>query len=233
MASSLGIALVTMMMGTGVAAHHLVFASPAAKVLSKQRPLIHKIEKQNPNLSEAALMAGVKAYDHLREEGQDSQQLLTIVNFHKPSNKKRFWLINMKSGNTDDFTYVAQGQNTGLNIAKHFSNVPGTHESSIGVYLTGKPYYGIAGYSMHLHGLDKGFNNNVFKRHIVMHGAWFVSKNFAQKYGRIGRTYGCFGLSKKIAPKIIPKIKEGTVMVAYYPNQQWLKNSPYERSIRV
>ena len=49
MASSLGIALVIMMMGT--ANHFFFFVSPTAKALSKQRPLIHKIEKQNPALS--------------------------------------------------------------------------------------------------------------------------------------------------------------------------------------
>jgi hypothetical protein len=230
MASSLGIALVSIMMGLGISANQVAFASPSA--IASQRPLIKKIEKQNPNLSEAALMAGVRAYDHLRAAGKDSQQLLTIVNFHRPSNEKRLWVLNMSNGATDDYTYVAHGQNTGFKFAKHFSNVVNSHESSIGVYLTGQTYYGKDGHSMRLHGLDKGFNSNVFKRYIVMHPAWYVSKTFAKKYGRIGRTYGCFGLSEKMAPKIIPKIKNGTVMVAYYPNKRWLASSPYERPIQ-
>ena len=231
MASQLSIAAIAITLATGIAANQAVFASPTVSSLSEQRPMIQKIEQQNPQLSESALLAGVRAYDHLRAEGKDKQQLLTIVNFNRPSNEKRLWVLNMVNGNTKYFTYVAQGQNTGVNVAKHFSNVPNTHESSIGVYLTGQTYYGKDGHSMRLHGLDKGFNNNVYKRYIVMHPAWYVSQSFAEKYGRIGRTYGCFGLSKKMAPKIIPTIKNGTVMVAYYPNKAWLEESKYEQPL--
>ena len=231
MAANLNIAAAAIFLAAGFSANQAVFASPVATNLSAQRLIIQKIEKQNPQLSENALLAGVRAYDHLRADGKDNQQLLTIVNFNRPSNEKRLWVLNMANGDTQYFTYVAQGQNTGLNVAKHFSNVANTHESSIGVYLTGKTYYGKDGHSMRLHGLDKGFNSNVFKRYIVMHPAWYVSKSFAEKYGRIGRTYGCFGLSERMAPKIIPTIKNGTVIVAYYPNKQWLATSPYEQPL--
>lgn len=199
--------------------------------LLAQPNIIQEIRNQTPQLSSAALIAGVRAYDNLRIKGDDPQHILTIVNFHRPSNEKRLWVLNMADGGVDYFTYVAQGANTGANIAKHFSNVPGSYESSIGVYLTGNTYNGIAGRSMRLYGLDKGFNNNVFKRDIVMHPAWFVSKSFVEKYGRVGRTYGCFGLSERLAPKIIPLIKNGTVMVAYYPNRKWLDSSLYEKPI--
>lgn len=146
-----------------------------------------------------------------------------------PSNKKRLWVFNIKNGDTKYFTYVAQGQNTGRNVAKHFSNSVGSLESSIGVYLTGKIYDGVDGQSMRIHGLDKHFNNNAYQRDIVMHPAWYVSHCFAKKYKRIGCTYGCFGLSEKLAPKIISTIYDGTIMVAYYPNKKWLAASAYEQ----
>lgn len=229
MAIPLNVAVVSIVLATGLSAHNAVFAASTATAGATPRSIIQKIEKDNPQLSVAALLAGVRAYDQLRLQGKDKQQQLTIVNFSRPSNQKRLWVINMKNGNTEYFTYVAHGQNSGLNAAKHFSNRPNSHESSIGVYLTGKTYYGRDGHSMRLHGLDKGFNSNAFTRDIVMHPAWYVSKTFAEKYGRIGRTYGCFGISKAIAQKIISKIKDGTVMVAYYPSEKWLSSSKYEQ----
>jgi len=81
--------------------------------------------------------------------------------------------------------------------------------------------------------LDKGFNDRVYQRDIVMHPAWYVSRTFAKRYGRVGNTFGCFGLNPNIAPKIITAIKNDTVMVAYYPNRQWLTHSPYERPLWV
>lgn len=193
--------------------------------------VVNSIEQTYPSISRPALIAGVRAYENLLGKYNDPQHLLTIVNFNRPSNEKRLWVIDIRTGLVLYHTYVAQGQNTGLNVAKHFSNVIGSHESSIGVYLTGHTYYGHDGLSLRLHGLDKGFNNNVFKRYIVMHPAWYVSKTFAEQHGRIGRTYGCFGLGTKIAPKIIKLIKDGTVMVAYYPNKHWLDSSPYEQPV--
>ncbi len=225
------ILILLVILSMGFVASKTVSANTIKNIVSKQAPMIKKIEQHYPQLNHAAFMAGVRAYDHLRVKGRDPQQLLTIVNFDKPSNVKRLWVINMRKGHVLYHTYVAHGQNSGLNVAKYFSNVPGSHESSIGVYLTGQPYYGVDGYSMRLHGLDKGFNSNVFKRHIVMHPARYVSQQFIKRYGRIGRTYGCFGLSQKIASKIIHAIKQGTVMVAYYPNKNWLAHSRYEQPV--
>jgi hypothetical protein len=208
-----------------------VYASHIPEIKLTSKALTQKIERKNPALSHAAWLSGFRAYQHARQQGRDSQQLLTIVNFNKPSTEKRLWVFDMKNAQMLYHTYVAQGENTGHNVAKHFSNTPNSHESSIGVYLTGYTYYGHDGYSMHLYGLDPGFNNNVFKRHIVMHPAQYVSKQFAKTYGFMGHTYGCFGLNPKIAPKIISTIKNNTILVAYYPNKNWLNTSAFEQAI--
>jgi len=232
MSMPLNLAVISFVFATGVSVNHAVFAAtPAATPRATSSALIQKIKQENPQLSQAALLAGIRAYTHLRRSGKDKQQLLTIVNFNRPSNEKRLWVINMKNGDTQYVTYVAHGQKSGLNRARHFSNRLNSHESSIGVYLTGHTYTGRDGHSLRLHGLDRGFNSNAFARDIVMHPATYVSQRFAQQYGRMGRTYGCFGLSEKIAPHIISAIKNGTVIVAYYPNKQWLQSSRYEQPL--
>lgn len=198
-----------------------------------QQELVSKLTSENPELSKGAIIAGFRAYAHLRAQGQDAKHLLTVIDYTLPSSQKRLWVINMDNGSVVYNTLVAQGANSGLVYAKHFSNSPDSHETSLGVYLTGQTYYGKDGYSMRLHGLDTGFNNNVYKRAVVMHGAWYVSENYAEQYGRIGRTFGCFGLSQTIEPKIVKTIKDGTVLVAYYPDQAWLYSSRYEKPILI
>ena len=48
-----------------------------------------------------------------------------------------------------------------------------------------------------------------------MHPAWYVSKSFVAKYGRVGRSWGCFAFSKTMAPKVISLIHNGSVIFAY------------------
>ena len=180
-----------------------VYTSHTPQFKTAPESLTQKIERNNPELSHAAWLSGLRAYQHARRAGNDTQQLLTIVNFNKPSTQKRLWVIDMKKGQVLYHTYVAQGENTGHNTAKYFSNAPNSHESSIGVYRTGPTYYGHDGYSMYLYGLDPGFNNNVFKRHIVMHPARYVSKDFAEPYSFMGHTYDFFGLNPSMFKQAI------------------------------
>ncbi|MBX9706092.1 MAG: murein L,D-transpeptidase catalytic domain family protein [Gammaproteobacteria bacterium] len=205
--------------------------TPFAKKQIVEKIVLEKIQHDNPSLKIAALQAGIRAYEHLQAKGQIHKPLLTLVDFTEASAKKRLWVLDMEKGTTEYFTYVAQGSTTGWNIAHYFSNEENSHASSIGVYLTGSAYYGTVGYAMRLYGLDRDFNSNAYKRGVVMHSAWHISDQYALMHGRIGNTWGCFGLSKVVADDIINKINNGTVMVAYYPDSQWLATSPYEQAL--
>lgn len=189
------------------------------------------ILKANPTMDKKALDTAVCAYTHLHDEGKDPQQILSFINYHKPSNEKRFWVINMKDSKVIYNTYVAQGKGTGMLYAKHFSNQPGSDASSLGVYLTGNTYNGEHGYSLRLHGLDNGFNNNVYKRAVVMHSAWYVGQKFVKAHGYTGRSWGCTALSQRMEPKVVSKIKDGTVLVGYFPDKAWLDHSKYTQPV--
>jgi len=200
MIGSLPTVWIAMVIGLNLSSDSSAFFQSNLPSIAAQRTMIQQIKEKNPQIDTLALIAGVRAYDHLRIQGKDLQQLLTIINFKQPSNVKRLWVIDMNRGEVKYRTFVAQGTNTGYRVATHFSNRTGSHESSIGVYLTGKTYRGVDGYSMRLYGLDKGFNNNAYERAIVMHPARYVNSIFAKRYGRVGNTFGCFGLDPKIAP---------------------------------
>ncbi len=203
--------------------------SLTAQMYSDQ--VIKALTAQASDLSPQVLKLALRAYQHAREQGLDKRQVLTIINYHQPSTDKRLWVIDLKDNKVLYNTFVAHGKGSGADYATHFSNRPGSLETSLGVFLTGKTFYGNDGYSMRLHGLEPGFNNNAYNRDVVMHGAWYVNQQFIDKYGRLGRSWGCPALSKKMDPKVINAIKGGTLVFAYYPESKWLDDSKYLRPL--
>lgn len=155
------------------------------------------------------------------------KQILTIIDYSLPSNKKRLWVFDLKKNKLLFHTYVSHGLTSGALLANYFSNNYNSKTSSIGVYQTEKHYYGRDGLSLRLDGLDKGFNNNAFNRYIVMHGGWYVEEPFIQKYGRAGRSWGCPAVPNQLAKPIIETIKDKTLFIVYYPNDNWFYKSKF------
>lgn len=141
--------------------------------------------------------------------------ILTIVDFKKPSNTRRLWVIDLKNDRVLMYTHVAQGKNTGKLYATRFSNRPGSDESSPGIYTTANVYDGEHGESMRVKGLEDGINNNAYRRAIVVHPAWYMTPDFIKQNGYAGRSWGCFALNPAIADKFIGLVKGGSVLFAY------------------
>jgi L,D-transpeptidase catalytic domain len=194
---------------------------------SRVEQLAQTIHGQAPNVSIRAIVTAIDAYSHVRQRHLTDKPLLTIVDYSQPSASKRLAVADVRSGKVLFYTYVAHGKGSGLSYATHFSNEPGTDESSLGVYLTGDTYYGDHGYSLRLRGLDAGFNAEAYDRDIVIHSAWYVSEAFARAYGRMGRSLGCFALSRKVEGALVRLIRGNTVLVGYYPDPRWLHSSAF------
>jgi hypothetical protein len=122
---------------------------------------------------------------------------------------------------------VAHGSGSGENLATSFSNENNSHQSSLGLFRTDDTYVGKNGYSLRLHGLDAGFNDHAYDRAIVMHGAPYVSDDFAKAQGRLGRSWGCPALREGIAREVIDTVKGTGLVFAYYPDPAWLAASKY------
>lgn len=186
-----------------------------------------KILNKYPSISTKLLLAGLNAYKHANEKHLQQKHILTLVDYSKPSNEKRLWVFDLKRDKLLYKDFVAHGSGSGARFATHFSNKPGSHESSYGVYLTEQPYIGSHGLSLRLKGLEKGINDKAESRAIVIHSAWYANAQFAKKYGRIGRSWGCFAVNPKLIKPLIQTIKNGSLLVAYYPNYYWLHHSAY------
>ena len=169
-----------------------------------------------------------KAFNCATEKHIDiKSEIMTIIDMRMPSSEKRLWLVNMSTNKVLLNTFVAHGKHTGSLYAKHFSNNPNTDETSLGLYLTGNAYYGHDGYSLYLTGLEPGFNDEAKKRHIVMHGANYVSQSFIKKYHRLGRSWGCPAVPKNEIVPIVNTIKGGSLLLIFYPDKNWLSHSKF------
>lgn len=173
------------------------------------------------NLDPQVLKLGLQAYLKARQQGFDPQQLLTIVDYTKPSTEPRMWVIDIKNNDVLFQELVAHGKNSGNTVATTFSNQPRSLKSSLGVFLTQNTYIGRHGYSLRLSGLERGFNDMALLRDIVVHAAAYVSRL------SVGRSWGCFALNPVAAKSVIDTIKDGTVIFAYYPDKKWLSHSKF------
>ncbi len=151
-----------------------------------------------------------------------SSTILTVIDFSVKPIHRRLWVIDIENEEILFHTLVANGVSS-----SHFSNKPHSHESSIGVFLTGRTYYGRHGLSLELNGIDGKFNNNAKRRHLVVHKAKYATRKFIHIHHTLGRSWGCFAIAPRVSHDIIDTIKNGTILIAYYPNKEWLNHSPY------
>lgn len=189
--------------------------------------VIKTIQAQAGNLNPEILKVGINAYLKARQLGLNQKQVLTLVDYTKISSERRLWVIDMKNLKVLFNTWVAHGSHSGRAKATSFSNDPRSLKSSIGVFLTAESYSGGNGYSLRLKGLEHDINDNAYRRNIVFHGARYVGPDIARNNGMVGRSWGCFAVEKGIAKPLINTIKEKTLVVAYYPDQNWLHHSKF------
>lgn len=154
-------------------------------------------------------------------------QTLTVIDYSRPSTAKRMWVFDLRERSLLYEELVAHGSGSGADVATAFSNVPESHQSSLGLFRTDASYIGRNGYSLRLHGLDAGFNDMAYERAIVMHGAPYVSEEAIRLQGRLGRSWGCPALRTGIAREVIDTVKGHGLVFAYYPDAKWLKSSKY------
>ena len=169
-------------------------------------------------LRSEVLELALRAHARVESEGRTSSPILTVIDYSLPSREPRLWVLDTETGAVLERELVAHGNRTGGDIATAFSNRPGSNQSSLGTFVTGKIYSGKHGKSLRLHGLDEGVNDRAFERAIVMHGADYVNAGIIDQLGRLGRSQGCPALSPAASARIIDLIKDGSVVFSYHPS---------------
>lgn len=123
--------------------------------------------------------------------------IVGIADFGLRSSEPRFHFVNLEQGTVRSYL-VSHG--TGSDPEhdgwlNSYSNVHGSNATSKGAYVTWEWYVGKWGTSVRLGGLDPS-NNNAFTRAIVMHSAKYAEASHVDRWGRLGRSNGCFAMGK-------------------------------------
>lgn len=167
-------------------------------------------------LSTSVLNYAINGYEWaLAHHGVKNPDVLTIVDFTKPSFEKRMWVIDIHSGKVLMKLHVAQGRNSGAIYPTRFSNRPGSLESSLGIFTTEDKYQGEHGESMRIDGLEPGINDKALSRAIVVHAASYVTPEFIKENGYAGRSWGCLAVNPAHLDKLIKITHGGSVIFVY------------------
>lgn len=170
--------------------------------------------------------SAVKGYNFLQDSLHVFEKpLLTIVDFSRPSNIERLWVVNLETRELLLQTLVAHGRNSGEVIPNRFSNKFNSFQSSLGFYRTGIAYAGKHGLSLKLHGMEEGINDQAERRAIVIHGADYVSEKYVARNGRLGRSQGCPAVAMGIHKQLIKAIRDNTCLFVYFPEKVYFERS--------
>lgn len=154
-----------------------------------------------------------------------NKNILTLIDFTKPSTDKRFFVLDLKQKKVLFSSYVSHGRNSGENFATSFSNQDGSYKSSLGFFVTENTYQGKNGYSLVLDGLEEKINDRAKQRAIVIHGASYSDPALIASSGRLGRSLGCPALPLSVSKQVINTIKGGSLLYIYADDRNYLRRS--------
>lgn len=180
-----------------------------------------------PTLDRKVLQRAVAAMACALDKGADAAGRLAIIDFSLPSSEQRLWIFDLEGRELLLHELVAHGEGSGQNLASRFSNITGSHQSSIGLFRTSESYYGRHGYSLRMDGLEQGVNDRARDRAIVIHGADYVDPAWIDRQGRIGRSQGCPAVRQEVAEQVVDTLKDGQFLFSWYPDPEWIASSSY------
>jgi hypothetical protein len=208
-------------------------ATPAKDPASALRSLsVHVVESSRPE----GLAVAIRAYYRYRGARGELVRgpYLYYVDLGLDARTPRGYVFDMESLTLIDGPFtVAHGTGSSATrdaVPTVFSNEPGSHASSLGLYLTretyafhgrvgGQPYTSIG---LKLRGESGPFNDAAERRKIVVHGAPYVTPSGA------GRSEGCPAMEPARAERLLPLLAGGSVVFIYSPHdERWLSTGPW------
>ncbi len=188
--------------------------------------LFSELHLNEAGLNQTVFTSALHGLQKLESKGVvKNENIITIVDFSQPSNKKRLYVVDLQNKEILFNTLVAHGRNSGTLWAKSFSNDASSLKSSPGFYVTEDTYFGHNGYSLRLDGQEKNINDNALNRAVVMHGAPYVDQSAINSLGFLGRSWGCPAVPMSQHKAIINTIKGGTCLFIYSPDKNYTQKS--------
>ncbi|MGB7419089.1 MAG: murein L,D-transpeptidase catalytic domain-containing protein [Erythrobacter sp.] len=143
------------------------------------------------------------------------RDIVGIADYGVHSAQRRFHFVNLDREDVQSY-HVSHG--TGSDPEhdgwlNHYSNVEGSNATSRGAYVTWEWYVGRYGTSVRLGGLDET-NSNALERYIVMHRADYAEPSHIDRWGRLGRSNGCFALGEEQFRTALLNLSGGRLLFA-------------------
>ena len=143
------------------------------------------------------------------------KDIVGIADFGLHSAEKRFHFVDLVNERVESF-HVTHG--TGSDSEhdgwlKRYSNIEGSETTCRGAFLTRSWYTGRYGTSIRLDGLDPT-NDLAMPRAIVMHQADYARPEHIARWGKLGRSNGCFALGPEQFDKVLLHLSGGRLLFA-------------------
>ena len=169
----------------------------------------------NPTASRDARLMTI-AREELDRAGANiwRRDIVGIADFGLHSSHRRLHFVDLANKHVASY-HVSHG--TGSDSEhdgwlKRYSNIEGSEASSRGAFMTRSWYVGRYGTSIRLDGLDQT-NSNALPRAIVMHQANYATPEHVERFGRLGRSNGCFAMGPTQFDRALIDLSGGRLLV--------------------
>jgi hypothetical protein len=143
------------------------------------------------------------------------RDIVGIADFGVHSAERRFYFVDVENERVANY-HVSHGDGSDPEHdgwLNRYSNVEGSHCTSRGAYMTRSWYVGKFGTSIRLDGLDPT-NSNALPRAIVMHKAGYATPEHVARWGRLGRSNGCFAMGPEQFDRALIDLSGGRLLYA-------------------
>ena len=143
------------------------------------------------------------------------RDIVGIADYGLHSARERFHFVNLERSEVRSYR-VSHGSGSDPDHdgwLNSYSNVEGSNATSRGAYVTWEWYTGKYGTSVRLGGLDPT-NEAALRRYIVMHTAKYAEGSHVARWGRMGRSNGCFVLGKDDFRRALLQLSGGRLIYA-------------------
>nr|WP_115298603.1 murein L,D-transpeptidase catalytic domain family protein [Pseudomonas mendocina] len=178
------------------------------------------LQRAAPQLEVRALQEALQALRCAERGGIGKARRLAVIDYSRSSLERRMWVFDLAQRRLLQREFVAHGRQSGELFAERFSNLPGSHQSSLGLFRGAESYTGRHGHSLRLDGLEPGFNDEARARALVIHGADYVAPAWAEKHGRMGRSLGCPAVQQEVIRVLVDQLKDGQYLFAWHPQMK-------------
>lgn len=188
--------------------------------------LYQELNLSSLGLEKDIFLQAYKGYLHLLKRGVvRNPHVLSIADFSQSNQNKRLYVIDLRNRKVLMQTFVSHGRNSGEEMATSFSNANNSNKSVLGFLLTDETYNGDYGLALRFKGMERGINDLVAQRAIVVHGSKFVNEKELARRGEMVNSLGCPAVPMAQSKTIINAIKGGSVYFIYHPDENYARKS--------